>query len=104
MAESHTPGPWTWDGGGGVDAENGPGHGGAVADVAESHEGNARLIAAAPDLEELLEEIAEMQPRHSALELDEVGTFCLHCGAEWPCPFDRAVALLARVKGEPVDG
>lgn len=88
MRGGHTPGPWRYQPTAGnhdysVYAEQGNGR--DVALVREFHEGNARLIAAAPDLLAFVAEYARV-----SCECDDVPGGC------GPC---RARALLARIEG-----
>ena len=51
------------------------------------------LVAAEPHMGELLDHVAAMaeaidaiRSRHTRNEASTGQTWCLHCGADWPCP------------------
>lgn len=98
---NHTPGPWEWSEG---PSKSAPGAEAAVwgpdGDAVAMIYGNlaldgsaaadARLIAAAPDLLEVLK-----SQKHQPQEGDSED-FCMYCTDSWPC---NAARLIAKVEG-----
>lgn len=87
MEAKHTPGPWEVNGDN-IFVGNGWGIARVHIDLPKHKDANARLIAASPDLLELLEELLAMCERQRDFNDDGDGMM-----------FDRARATIAKAKG-----
>lgn len=97
MSEPWTPGPW-W----GEDFRVAHGHGEDMEDVVwevatgPHGEANTRLISLAPEMAELLEQVAD---------ISDAGEMCPNCVTPWKCNgphiplYERARDLLTRARG-----
>ena len=90
---NHFPGPWVIEAGFPISVTDADGHY-VCEGISPAGEGNARLIAAAPELLEALKAMQEMYPGKTFCEVECVSGECEYC------VLDRLVlAVIAKAEG-----